>query len=239
MSSEKTLNSTATGRVPLSEQIAEMLLRDIHSGKLPDGERLPPEREMAGQLRISVGTLRKALAELEAQNLLERVQGSGNYIRKPADIENIYALFRLELISGPARPGASLLSLKRLLKPTFLPPMSHCKYAFRFRRLRKLDETQAALEEIWLDGRFSDSINKTEVLDSLYQFYHQRLGVRITRVEDQVSVNTLPLWAPAQLQASASSHWGYIERLSQDQNGEPAEFSKTWFDPATVRFVTR
>ena len=36
-----------TGKLPLSSQIAEILIRDIHTGILPDGERLPPERKMA------------------------------------------------------------------------------------------------------------------------------------------------------------------------------------------------
>ena len=41
-----------------------MLIRDIAAGRLSEGERLPPEREMAAELGIAVGTLRQALADL-------------------------------------------------------------------------------------------------------------------------------------------------------------------------------
>ncbi len=58
-------------------QIAETLVRDIAAGTLIDGEKLPPERDMAKDLGIAVGTLRKTLSELESRGLLERIQGSG------------------------------------------------------------------------------------------------------------------------------------------------------------------
>lgn len=228
-----------TGRVPLSSQISEMLIRDIQSGELPDGERLPPEREMAQQLNISVGTLRKSLSELEERNLLRRVQGSGNYIHNTLNIDNVYALFRLERVSGPAVPSATLLSVKRMAKPAYVPFIGGSTKAFRFRRQRQLGDVDAALEEIWLDGRYAQSIAPEDISDSMYRFYQDQLGVRIIRIEDRVGVAPLPRWAPATLNRINCSHWGFIERVSRDQDGQLAEYSRTWFDPSHVRFVAR
>ncbi len=74
----------ATGSaLPKYIQISEMLIRDIAAGRLGDGMRLPPERDMAKSLDISVGTLRKALADLESKGALRRLQGSGNYVQAP------------------------------------------------------------------------------------------------------------------------------------------------------------
>lgn len=227
------------GPIPLSSQITEMLVRDIHTGVLPDGERLPPERTMAQKLGIAVGTLRKALSELERRGLLSRVQGSGNYIKNPLEVDNVYALFRLELLNGPATPSAQILSVDKIAKSEKLPLPGTCATAHRFRRIRKLNDTVAALEEIWLDGRISDSIDESLITDSLYGYYQQHLGLRITRAEDHVSVASLPDWAPHQFKARDISHWGFIERVSRDQDGLIAEYSTTWFDPQTVRFVTR
>lgn len=228
-----------TGRVPLVNQITEMLVRDIKTGVLPDGERLPPERGMAEGLNISIGTLRKALAELESRGLLTRIQGSGNYVNSTLDEHNVYALFRLELLDGPATPSARLLSLERMDKPADLPDIGSAVQAFRFRRIRHLNQREAALEEIWLDGRHASDIDITEVTESLYRFYRDNLGFRITRVEDRVGVSRLPDWAPEAWQQRYSGDWGFIERLSRDQDGELAEYSRTWFDPEHVRFVSR
>ncbi|MDO5528339.1 MAG: GntR family transcriptional regulator, partial [Paracoccus sp. (in: a-proteobacteria)] len=111
-----------TAPLPIYLRIAETLSRDIASGRLQDGARLPPERDMAADIGASVGTLRKALAELEARGLLTRRQGSGNYIRASAQPQGIYALFRLERIDGGGGlPTAQVQSVDRLPKPSDLP----------------------------------------------------------------------------------------------------------------------
>lgn len=235
----KTQFSNKTGRLPLSSQIAEMLMRDVQSGVLPDGERLPPERTMAKELGIAIGTLRKALAELEQQGVLLRIQGSGNYINHPLDFVNVYALFRLERREGPGKPTAQLLSVDTVDKPPLTSLPTGHTMAHRFRRVRYLDDFAAALEEIWLDGHCAQSIDVALVSNSLYRFYTEHLGLRITRAEDRVSVATLPEWAPEVLSERNISHWGYIERVSQDQHGQIVEYSRTWFDPDDVRFVAR
>ncbi|MEL6700823.1 MAG: GntR family transcriptional regulator, partial [Pseudomonadota bacterium] len=68
------------GTLPKHLQIGEMLVREIASGRLADGARLPSERQMASELNVAVGTLRRALDDLTERGLLERVQGSGNYV---------------------------------------------------------------------------------------------------------------------------------------------------------------
>ena len=67
--------------LPVYIQISEMLMREIIAGRLSDGERLLPERDLAKSLNISVGTLRKALKDLEQKGALFRRHGSGNYIK--------------------------------------------------------------------------------------------------------------------------------------------------------------
>ena len=140
------------GALPLYLQISELLIRDIAAGRLIDGERLPPEREMAAGLGIAVGTLRQALQALAAKGLVERIQGSGNYIRAKADPASVYALFRLELLTGGGLPTARVLSVDRLAKDPALPAFGKSPDAHRIRRLRLLSGVVAAVEEIWLDG---------------------------------------------------------------------------------------
>ena len=110
-----------SGKLPLHIQVSEMLAREIQAGILPDGSKLPPEREMANELEISVGTLRKALSDLTDKRLLERVQGSGNYVRNNAGVSTIYGFFRLELVSGGGLPTAELLSVNQMKKARDLP----------------------------------------------------------------------------------------------------------------------
>ena len=110
-----------TSALPKFIQLSEMLIREIAAGHLSDGARLPPERDMADDLGVAVGTLRKALADVEAKGLLDRVQGSGNYVRHRPVVDSVYAFFRLELLNGGGLPTADVLSVDRMPKPEDAP----------------------------------------------------------------------------------------------------------------------
>lgn len=231
--------SSAPGSLPIYLQITELLIRDIAAGRLIDGEKLAPERDMAAELGIAVGTLRKALAELQNRGLLERVQGSGNYVRAVSDPKSLYAMFRLELITGGGLPTAEVLSVDRLPKPVELPRFGKSKEAHRIRRLRRLSGIPAAVEEIWLDGSYIDAVDREALSESLYLFYRKKLSLRIVRAEDQVGLDHVPNWAPDIFGQRPGSPVPHVLRISFDQNGERAEVSRSWFDHAVARYVSR
>ena len=233
------LLSTSRHALPKAVQISEMLIRDIASGRLEDGTRLPTERAMARDLGIAVGTLRRALAILEAQDLLERVQGSGNYVRAKTDVQSVYGFFRLELIDGGGLPTASVLDVQRHPKPNNIPSIGDCAYAHRIRRLRYLSTIPVAVEEIWLDGRFADWLVPEDLSESLYIYYRKDLKLIIAAIKDEIGISTLPNWTPPLLNAQAGTSCGFVERLSYGLDGAAAEYSKTWFNAAVCRYTNR
>lgn len=225
--------------LPKYVQTAELLIREIAAGRLADGARLPPEREMAGEMDVSIGTLRKALNDLTDKGLLERIQGSGNYVRHRADAAGIYAFFRLELIEGGGLPTASLLSVDRLKKPDDLPEFGAAPDGHRIRRLRRLSGRPAALEEIWLDTGWAETVRREDLLDSLYYYYRTRLGLWIARAEDRIGVDKVPGWAVGEFDLASGAPAGFIERWGRTNEGSIAEFSRTWFDPSVARYIAR
>ena len=225
--------------LPKYVQTAELLIREIAAGRLPDGARLKPERDMAVDLGVSIGTLRKALDDLTEKGLLERIQGSGNYVKHKAEASGIYAFFRLELIAGGGLPTAHILSVATMQKPDDLPAFGTSEIGHRIRRLRRLSGEPAALEEIWLDGGWAGSVEADDLSESLYLFYRQKLGLWISGAEDRVSVEAVPDWSPAAFPPEKGTQIGFIERFSRAQTGEVAEYSRTWFDTHVARYVAR
>lgn len=225
--------------LPIYVQTAEMLIREIAAGRILEGERLPPERDMAKTLGISVGTLRKALADLTGKGYLDRVQGSGNYVRHPQAATGVYAFLRIELAEGGGLPTAEVLEVRRLAKPLDFPAFGASPEGHRIRRLRRLGGIPAAVEEIWLDGSYADTITTADLSESLYLFYRERLGLWIVRAEDRVGVGTVPDWTVPAFPLPAGAVCGFIERLSWAQDGAIAEYSRTWFDPGKVRYISR
>ncbi|RNF34588.1 GntR family transcriptional regulator [Paracoccus methylarcula] len=225
--------------LPLYLQISELLAREIAAGHLLDGEKLPPERDMAARLGISVGTLRKALAELTRQGLLERRQGSGNYVSAKTTAQNIYAFFRIESLRGGGLPRATLLSVKRVRKPADLPRFGTSDEGHRIRRLRYLNDDPCVLEEIWLDGSYADHITPGDLSESLYLYYREELNLWIAHVEDSVTIGRVPDWKPEEFEPAIGADTGYFERIGYAQHNQRAEYSRNWFDTTKARYVAR
>ncbi|MCB9742448.1 MAG: GntR family transcriptional regulator [Alphaproteobacteria bacterium] len=71
--------SQASG-VPFYRQIVDQVAALIHGGQLAPGERLPSVRELAQALLVSLITVRRAYAELEAAGLIQLRQGQGSFV---------------------------------------------------------------------------------------------------------------------------------------------------------------
>jgi len=140
-------------------------------------------------------------------------------------------------VQGGGLPTAEVLSIDHLAAPRaagFASPNG-----FRFRRLRFMDRVPAAMEEIWLDGAVTDAVDETAVSESLYLYYSEALGVVITAAEDRINVAPTPPWVDARFGLKRGEMAGYIERTGRTHTGETVEFSRTWFDPNEINYVSR
>ncbi|GGW79505.1 GntR family transcriptional regulator [Streptomyces lomondensis] len=72
------------GSVPSRHhEIAEDLRHQITTGRIKPGERLPSEAGLADRYKVSTVTLRRALAVLQGEGLVEKIHGRGNFARRP------------------------------------------------------------------------------------------------------------------------------------------------------------
>jgi GntR family transcriptional regulator, arabinose operon transcriptional repressor len=68
---------------PKYRQVFENLSREILSGKYTPGQKFPSEAALVQQYRTSRITVGRALRELAQRGLVERIAGSGTYVRRP------------------------------------------------------------------------------------------------------------------------------------------------------------
>ena len=66
--------------VPIYEQLMEQIKSDIIQSELKEGEALPSVRTLAGELRISAITVKKAYDKLEEEGFVTTVHGKGTYV---------------------------------------------------------------------------------------------------------------------------------------------------------------
>ncbi|MGE3225035.1 MAG: PLP-dependent aminotransferase family protein [Parvibaculaceae bacterium] len=95
------------GREPLYLRLAAAFDRDIRSGVLPPGAQLPTHRELSDRLGISLGTVTRAYAEVERNNLVGGQKGRGTYVIGAAKAQ-------------PSKPHGGIFDLSRNVPPPVL-----------------------------------------------------------------------------------------------------------------------
>src|SRR4051795_6934657 len=73
---------TAEPHAPKYRQVLESLSKDILSGRYQPGQKLPSEAALVQQFGTSRITVGRALRDLSQRGLVDRVAGSGTYVRK-------------------------------------------------------------------------------------------------------------------------------------------------------------
>ena len=108
-------------RQRLGDQLYGQILDQVLSGRLPEGSRLPPEKELSARFGVSRPVVREALMRLRADGLLRARQGAGTYVlARPAErigqfvgTADIAALMRCIEARLPLEAAAARLAAER------------------------------------------------------------------------------------------------------------------------------
>lgn len=68
--------------LPLYYQLKQLLLGDIRARGLGPGDRLPGDHDLCDVFDVSRTVVRQALAELEAEGVIERIKGRGTFVAR-------------------------------------------------------------------------------------------------------------------------------------------------------------
>lgn len=214
-------------------------------------DRLPPERELAAQLGVARGTLRKALAELEESGVLMRRPGrtGGIFIR---DAHPFLQLEGLQSDSGALVrrtlnriQGVPSLLVEQGMVPSTRVIRTERRHArpdegerlgissgdevFDVLRLRLADEIPLSLESMVLpDARFPGLLNRS--LDSMYELLEEEFGVAVASATEQITVVRSSAAISRLLRMGVGEPLFRIQRTAFDGKGVPIECSDDLFD---------
>lgn len=100
----------------LSEKVVQQIEESVVVGRLAPGDRLPSERELAGQLGVSRATVRQAIETLRGRGMVEAYSGRGTFIADSipsAVVRSLGALMKFKLSHGVSPIG----ELRGILEP--------------------------------------------------------------------------------------------------------------------------
>jgi DNA-binding transcriptional MocR family regulator len=94
---------------PKARAIANAIAEAVQAGDLAPGDRLPPHRELAYRLGVSVGTVTRSYAEAQRRGLLSGQVGSGTYVTDRTAPERRFGL------AGGGGPSDGIIDLSAAL----------------------------------------------------------------------------------------------------------------------------
>ncbi len=172
--------------VPLYEQVARLLRKDIQDGVFNSSSRLPTEGELAEQYGISRITVRHAVSVLVKEGLVERKQGKGTFICKAVMHRPLSrsSLSFTELCEENGKvPGTKLFSAgikvpdnPRVISWMGLEPGEEVVVIFR---LRLADNVPCVLETTYFPKKYKDLLKLDLNQASMYRYLREEMGLEI------------------------------------------------------------
>lgn len=185
--------SVAKGSVPLYMQIKDLLVARVTEGEWSPGDIIPSEMQLARELNVSQGTVRKAITELVESNVLVRRQGKGTFVAAHDDVRALFHFFHIVNDNGAkVLPECETISCRR--KRASRQEASKLKISndakvISIERIRRLDNLPIIVETITLPTELFDDLGKPKARDlpnTLYKMYETRFGITIHRAEEQL-----------------------------------------------------
>ena len=215
---------------PLYQQIKSLILQSLQSGEWKPGEMIPSEMELAARYKVSQGTVRKAIDELAAENLVARRQGKGTFVTTHHEDVVKFRFLRLVPDEGEPHYGASrVLECKRLRAPAEIARLLDIRTGdsvVQIRRVLFFSGEATVLDDIWLLGANFKGLTAeklTEWKGPMYALFEAEFGTRMVRATEKIRAVSADETAAALLSVAPGSPLLSVERVSFTYGDRPVE----------------
>jgi GntR family transcriptional regulator len=216
---------------PLYLQVKDLLIQRLATGAWRPGEALPSEFGLAAEFKVSQGTVRKALDELAAQNLVVRHQGKGTFVAQHTPQRALFHFFHLVADDGArALPGSRVLSLKAAKADRHESERLALKpgtSVARLKRVRLLGGEVAIFERIVLPAaRFANFVQRlpADLPNEVYRYYEDVYGVTVARAVEKLKAVTATAEEAKALGLKRAAPLLEIDRIAYAIDGSAVEW---------------
>ena len=229
---------------PLYRQIANLLMRSLQASEWKPGEAIPSELDLAVRYKVSQGTVRKAIDDLAASNLLVRRQGKGTFVATHTEEQTHFRFLRLAPDSAPGapKPGEREPLARRFLDCARQRPPAEVaraiglhsgEAALRVRRLLYFRGQAVVLDDIWLPAALFKGLTSARLSayqGPMYGLFEAEFGVRMVRAEEQIRAVAADAEAAGLLGLGLGSPLLSVERVAYTYDKRPVELRRGLYD---------
>jgi GntR family transcriptional regulator len=221
---------------PLYQQIKGLILQSLQAGEWKPGEAIPSEMDLAARFRVSQGTVRKAIDELAAENLVVRRQGKGTFVATHAEQHVQYRFLKLMPDSGdrdtegPAQ--RDVLECRRMRAPADIARALALRTGdavVQVRRTLSFGGVPTILEDLWLPGNAFKGMTADQMAGyhgPTYAMFELEFGVRMVRAEEKIRAVAAEGTQAELLKVPQGTPLLSVERVAYTYNDVPMELRR-------------
>jgi len=230
------------GTVPLYQQVADRLRRQITAGKYAVGAQLPVEAALCQEFGVSRITIRAALAQLVDAHLLRRYRGKGTFVAGPP-VE--HQLIRLtDFVEDMTAAGLHATSRVVLLHEEPAAEAVAVQLGVsvgtpivRLDRLRLANGNPIAFDLSYLRLRYGHLLDHTQLAEeTIYQQLERRYGIVIHSGTFIVESADAPESVAHALAVPRGTATLLVHRTARTETGEAVFYQKRFYRADRVRF---
>ena len=221
---------------PLYQQIKVLILQSLQGGEWKPGEAIPSEMDLAARFRVSQGTVRKAIDELAAENLLVRRQGKGTFVATHATQQLQYRFLRLLPDSGDTNAEGPaerrIIDCKKQRAPADIARALGLRSGdavLQVRRVLAFQGVPTILEDLWLPAAPFKGLT-AERLDNyrgpMYALFETEFGVHMVRAEEKIRALAAAAPTTDMLGVPAGAPLLSVERIAYTYNNLAMELRR-------------
>ncbi len=232
---------------PLYRQIKGLLVQGLDRGEWKPGEAIPSELELAARFQVSQGTVRKAIDELAAENMLVRRQGKGTFVATHNEARVRYRFLRLtpdhETEAAPAQ--SRIIDCRRQRASTEVARWLDLRAGdsvVQIRRVLSFGNVPTVYDEIWLPGAPFRGLTLDRLVRNegpLYAFFETAFGVSMLRADERLRAVAASGDAADVLEVSRDTPLLQVDRLSYTYGGRPIEMRRGLYRTDRHHYRTR
>jgi GntR family transcriptional regulator len=232
------------GNGPLYQQIKKLIVERIVDGTWQPGDRLPSEPQLGREVGASQGTVRKALDDLVADNLVIRHQGRGTYVSTHTAQRELFHFFHLVDRNGNKQLPVNSRLIECLRRRATRAEADRLKlspsaFVIAIQRVRDLNETPVIFETIILpSARFPGFGQDDNIPNELYQLYEQEFGITIQKATENLRAVSASRNEARALGLTAGTPILEIDRLAETLDGTPVEWRISRCDSHTHSYLS-
>ncbi len=181
---------------PLYLQVRDALAERIASGGFLPGSAFPSEGELAREIGVSAGTVRKALQLMESDHLVVRQQGRGTFVNDPASDEMAARFARLHNANGARIRGQVKSTEITRITPSSLERerlrLASGAEVYRLRCVRYQKDTAFLVEERALPADLFPGLGDNGRISDQFTSLAQEFGILLGSAQERISLTMPP-----------------------------------------------